>query len=635
MSGMAGLCFYDGRPVEQERLLRISQGLAEYGPDECNQWILGSVGMVYRPFFTTTESRQEKQPYTSRRGKLLMWDGRLDNREDLVRELGGHLPCEQADVAIVACAYESWGPETFVRLIGDWALSIWDPAENTVVLARDYAAVRRLYYHATRQSVVWCTHLAPLVIASDGKLEVNEEYVAGYLVRHADASLTPYKNVQAVPPGSWVKFDNGKIIMHAYWSLQPKSLRYRSDAEYEEHFRHLFRQAVRRRLRSDSPILAELSGGLDSSSIVCMADDILSHEGVQSPRLDTLSFYDSKEPEGDDHLYFTKVEEKRGRHGVHADLAAEEANLNFAFTEFIASPGAQDRPDTHRAERKILQENGYRVVLSGLGGDEFCGEAWDPKVYMGDLLARFRWRELATQLKLWSLASRRPWIHLFLQACAQFLPLSVRGRLSKELRIEPAVNPAFARRCHLFQILLDGTRRRRPWLPGHADALATLTELANQMGDRPFWAEEVRYPFLDRDLVEFLVAIPPDQLKRPGESRFLMRRALAHLLPPEVLRRRTKGGAGRCYIVMVQRQWNELEAIFRAPLSASLGFLDATRFLESLRELKNGILTHSTFQLLNGIKLELWLRDVARRGIIHVAAQKFSKERLSFSQSKA
>src|SRR6267378_8142565 len=364
MSGMAGLCFYDGRPVEQERLLRISQGLAEYGPDECNQWILGSVGMVYRPFFTTTESRQEKQPYTSRRGKLLMWDGRLDNREDLVRELGGHLLCEQADVAIVACAYESWGPETFVRLIGDWALSIWDPAENTVVLARDYAAVRRLYYHATRQSVVWCTHLAPLVIASDGKLEVNEEYVAGYLVRHADASLTPYKNVQAVPPGSWVKFDNGKIITHAYWSLQPKSLRYRSDAEYEEHFRHLFRQAVRRRLRSDSPILAELSGGLDSSSIVCMADDILAKGGAEAPGLDTTSRYDSEEPSCDERPYFSKVEEKRGRAGFHVSVTNYLKSFPLRFHEFVAVPGSfgNTPPNQDDDDAVVLQQLEYRVL---------------------------------------------------------------------------------------------------------------------------------------------------------------------------------------------------------------------------------------------------------------------------------
>jgi len=182
----------------------------------------------------------------------------------------------------------------------------------------------------------------------------------------------------------------------------------------------------------------------------------------------------------------------------------------------------------------------------------------------------------------------------------------------KELRIEPAVNPAFARRytCSRFYwtepgaaALAAGPRRR----------LATLTELANQMGDRPFWPRKCA-TVPRSDLVEFLVAIPPDQLKRARESRFLMRRALAHLLPPEVLRRRTKGGAGRCYIVMVQRQWNELEAIFRRRSPRPSDFSMQRVFWNPCANWKNGILTHSTFQLLNGIKLELWLRDVARRG---------------------
>src|SRR5256885_4258588 len=84
-------------------------------------------------------------------------------------------------------------------------------------------------------------------------------------------------------------------------------------------FRNLFRQSVRRRLRSDSPVLAELSGGLDSSSIVCMADDILATGGAETPRLDTLSIYDKTEPNGDDWIYFRKIEEKRGRPGVHID----------------------------------------------------------------------------------------------------------------------------------------------------------------------------------------------------------------------------------------------------------------------------------------------------------------------------
>src|SRR6202035_132686 len=97
-------------------------------------------------------------------------------------------------------------------------------------------------------------------------------------------------------------------------------IHYRSDAEYEEHFRFCFTESVKRRLRSDSPVLAELSGGMDSSSIVCMADQILARGKGETPRLDTLSYYDDSEPNWNERPYFTKVEEKRGRAGCHIDV---------------------------------------------------------------------------------------------------------------------------------------------------------------------------------------------------------------------------------------------------------------------------------------------------------------------------
>ena len=100
--------------------------------------------------------------------------------------------------------------------------------------------------------------------------------------------------------------------MEAFWRFSPNSrIRYKSDAEYEQHFREVFRQAVKRRLRSDSPVLAELSGGLDSSSIVCMADEVLAEDKGIAPHLDTLSYYDKTEPNGDDWGLFKGREEER------------------------------------------------------------------------------------------------------------------------------------------------------------------------------------------------------------------------------------------------------------------------------------------------------------------------------------
>src|SRR6202044_2689500 len=98
-----------------------------------------------------------------------------------------------------------------------------------------------------------------------------------------------------------------------YWDFDPaKKIRYRTDVEYEEHFRALFTESVRRRLRSDAPVLAELSGGMDSSSFECVADTIIAAGAADTPRIDTLSYYNDSEPHWDERSYFTKVEEKRG-----------------------------------------------------------------------------------------------------------------------------------------------------------------------------------------------------------------------------------------------------------------------------------------------------------------------------------
>src|SRR5207253_1227956 len=105
-----------------------------------------------------------------------------------------------------------------------------------------------------------------------------------------------------------------------YWDFDPgKRIRYRTDAEYEEHFRAVFGKAVQRRLRSDGPILAELSGGMDSSSIVCMADSIIARGDVESPRLDTISWFDNSQPATDELPYIAIVEQRRGRTGFHID----------------------------------------------------------------------------------------------------------------------------------------------------------------------------------------------------------------------------------------------------------------------------------------------------------------------------
>ena len=202
MSVQAGLWFFDGKPVDQALLLRVADAVAPYGPDGCHPLFHDSVGMIYRPFYTTKQSRLESQPHTFNAGKVMMWDGRLDNRDELVAALGSSGASPATDVEIAAAAYDRWRTDCFGRFVGDWALTIWDPLEKALILARDYMAVRHLYYYTTQEKIFWCSHLAPLVLLSGRQFVLNDEYFAGYITLHPDARLTPYQEIKAVPPAS-------------------------------------------------------------------------------------------------------------------------------------------------------------------------------------------------------------------------------------------------------------------------------------------------------------------------------------------------------------------------------------------------------------------------------------------------
>lgn len=264
MSVQAGIWNFDGRPVDPELLESLSESLRQQGPDGESCYVGGSVALLYRPFHTTAESRREKQPYTSRRGFILTWDGRLDNREVLIADLRSDLDASPTDLTIFAAAFDRWDTDCFRRIVGDWAVSIWKPQQRELLFAADYMAIRHIFYCLKNDRIWWSTDLSPLVLLSGDKFHIDDDYIAGYLALEPDAPLTPYREIREVPPGQFVRIRNGRASVERHWCFSPKShISYKTDAEYEEHFRYVFRQSVRRRLRSDSPVLAELSGGLD------------------------------------------------------------------------------------------------------------------------------------------------------------------------------------------------------------------------------------------------------------------------------------------------------------------------------------------------------------------------------------
>ncbi|MGA7792421.1 MAG: asparagine synthase-related protein [Candidatus Acidiferrales bacterium] len=621
MSVQAGIWNFDGRPVDHDVLADFSESLKRQGPDGESCYVDGSVALLYRPFHTTVESRREKQPYFSHRGFILTWDGRLDNQHALIADLQSDLEANPTDVAIIAAAFDRWETDCFRRIVGDWAVSIWKPDRHELLFAADYMAIRHIFYYLRKGRMWWSTDLSSLVLRSNDKFHIDDNYVAGYFAHAPDAHLTPYLEIRQVPPGQFVRVRNGRALVERFWHFSPNSrIRYKIDTEYEEHFRHVFRQSVRRRLRSDSPILAELSGGLDSSSIVCMADDILAKEGAETPRLDTLSYYDKTEPNGDDCIHFPKIEQKRGRVGIHIDgskLGSSPASLEC--TDFCSLPGALgfgQKLDSERAD--AVRGGGYRAILSGLGGDEFMGGVPDPRAQLADLIVQFKFVRLTKQLMAWSLVKRRPWIQLLWQSAIEVLPSSLGQYFAKEAKIEPWIRKDFAKRTRLAIRQSDVDEHFGLWLPTRRSYIAGVLIMANNLAKltAPVQAfEEIRYPYLDQTLIEFLLSIPADQLLRPGERRSLMRRSLADIVPQEILSRRTKQVGERTPMLILDQYRDELQSIYQTSLSSRLGYIHEAQLMKTICDARDGK-SVSLVRVLWTISLEYWLRGLAARGLL-------------------
>jgi asparagine synthase (glutamine-hydrolysing) len=625
MSAQVGIWNFDGQPVDQSFLEKFTAAIEQHGPDGGNAYIDGSIAMVYRAFHTTPESHLERQPYVTPCGTVITWDGRLDNREEFMPQLREELAADQTDVAIVAAAFERWGTDCFRRIVGDWAVSIWRPLERELLLACDYMAVRHIFYYPKKDRIWWSTDLAPLVLLSGDKFHVDDNYIAGYFANDPDSDLTPYRELRQVPAGQFVYARNGNVSVQRYWRFSPKSrIRYKTDAEYEEHFRHVFRQSVRRRLRSDSAVLAELSGGLDSSSIVCMADDILAKEGAQAPYLDTVSYYDKTEPNGDDWIYFPKIEERRGRGGAHIDASKlGRSPTSLDYPEFSVLPGYLGTGRKLEAERAaVLRDGKYRAVLSGIGGDEFLGGIPDPREQLADLIMQFRLVALARQLIAWSLIKKKPWIQLLVQALVVLLPPSLAQNFSNRAKVESWVEGEFARRTKLAIRLLGPNESFGLWLPTRRSCIGGVLLMANKLAKlkSPMLAlEEGRYPYLDQSLIEFILSIPATQLLRPGQRRSLMRRSLVGIVPQEILSRRTKQLGARTRVVALEQTFDQLRSAFHLPLSSHFGYVNHIHFLERLQAARNGKEIHIS-RMTRTISLEFWLRDLAARGLLRSGA---------------
>lgn len=589
MSAIVGIHYLNGRPVDRRDLERMTTTLSHRGPDEAGVWYEGTIGLGHRMLWTTPESLEEKLPFVCRSADLVVTaDARLDNRSELIAALGlvARVPGGIADSELILAAYEKWGERCPERLLGDFAFVLWDRRQHKLFCARDHLGVKPLYYYYHPDRLFACaSEIKALLCLPEIPRRLNEIRVADYLADvFEDKTNTFYQDILRLPPAHSVTVSAQGIRLHCYWSLAPSSeIRLGADEDYAAAFRDIFTEAVRCRLRSAFPPGSHLSGGLDSSSVTCVARKLL--EETPTHQLHTFSNIFDDVSQCDERPFINAILAQGGYlpHYVHADRSSPLIDLERVFWH-------QDEPSigpNHflpwELNRAALQA-GARVVLDGFDGDTtvshgavrftelaYAGE-WETfsqeanavsqyfKVsplgllqtygltYLEELARRQRWIAFASsinQINKYFQVSRREllWQH----GLKPLIPSGpLRGKKSSRPDIDSLLNPDFARQVGLQERVraLNG-ERARPSRTVREDQWRTLTSglfpRVLELSDRcaAAFSIEVRHPFMDKRLIEFCLALPSEQKLNQGWSRIVMRRAMTGILPEEI---RWRGG---------------------------------------------------------------------------------------------
>lgn len=625
MSAIGGIYRLDDRRVNPEWLASLGAGLDSRGPDGGREVVCGPVGMIYRAYHTNRDSRHESQPLVSRDRHILVCDLRVDNRTKLITQLRNELMSDRfliTDAAIIMAAYRKWGISFLPMIIGEFALSLYDPHSRTLVLARDHIGARTLYFHANKDRVIWSSEIGLLIDTSEIELEVEDEFVAGHLTLGPELGITPYKNVHAVKPAHFaIVSADGRVVEKRFWGLDPtRKIYYKHDNEYEEHCKYLLWEAVSGPLkRADGPIFAELSGGVDSSSIVCVADTLLHNGEAGGSKLQTLSYVYDESPTSDERKFIGYVEAHRGRKGLHLRevdyrflLPFEDESRITVLHPIIFST------EFYRGLSEVMKVNGARVILSGHGGDEImCSDATRAPE-LSDLLVTGKLWQLHNRTKIWGAEFRKPYLQLLWEQA--FLPASprwmqVRFKREPSLIIPPWFNSSFAKRMNLRErmtVRKDAFGFSMPSNRHQATCYQQIVKNISAGFRREISHIEVSYPYLHRPLVEFMQAIPFEQRVRPSETRSLLRRTLKNVLPPEIVKRMDKGSTAEIVSRALVREMPRLRRMLEDAYVYDRGYVRRDELLTALSRARHGC-EKRTAPLLLTISLEFWLRAFEQR----------------------
>ncbi|MFB9979074.1 lasso peptide isopeptide bond-forming cyclase [Mesorhizobium kowhaii] len=566
MSGVAGILLRQGHAsavrgnapaVAAADIQQMLARMRHRGPDGNAWWLDTSIALGHAWLNTTDEAGPG--PLTMADGKLAITaDCRLDNRDELLARLGIR-DRSVADATLMMRAYLRWGEACPMHLQGDFAFAIWDAERQLLFCARDHFGVKPFYYHAADRRFAFASEIGPILGVDGVGRRVCEHQISGFLAGLPDdPQATPYSDIFSLPARHSLTVTGQQVVLRRYWQIEPSARPMRSDAP--EEFAHLFSQSVRNRMRGTSAVGAMLSGGLDSSSIACVAG--LQNAAERKPRLPTFSLIFEKGSSMDERPFIDAVLDQQKVDGTlipvgnYAPFAEFERVLEEQEGTFLA-PGLT----LTRGIYRTAGAKGIKVLLDGHGGDEVVSQGHG---HLHELANAGRWMDLWREIRSASDTYGDSTLGLYFQFLTLYGPAwriaklrHMANRVLNRIR-KPAqaprgrswrdlINPDLARRTEL----VDRFHRAGYMPPGvqASDALSHRWILSNGYVPHAFevldkaaanFGVEPRYPFWDKPLVEFCLGLPGEEKLSHGFGRYVLRRAMEGVLPAAVQWRRDK-----------------------------------------------------------------------------------------------
>lgn len=559
MCGICGELNLDSSPVACESIARMVSAIQHRGPDDHGIFTRDNVGLGHARL-SIIDLAGGHQPMQSYDGNLtITFNGEIFNYLELREELEqlGHRFATNSDTEVILHLYEEDGEKCVHRFNGQWAFAIWDQKQKKLFLSRDRLGVRPLFYTQKSGQFLFASEIKALFAHPSISAEIDLRALDQiFTFWNTIPPRTIFKNISQLPPGCSLIVENGDLRIDRYWSLSfpgPGELLLEDEEEGTAQLLEILRQATRIRLRSDVPVGAYLSGGLDSTVITALVGTLAGDR----LRSFSIAFDDDEFDESAFQLEassFLKTD--------HSTFSCSTSDIAEVFPDVIwhcEQPILRTAPAPMFLLSKFARESGFKVVLTGEGSDEIMG-GYD--IFKEAKIRRFWARNLDSRLRPLLLKRLYPYMdgirrqsNAYLQ---HFFRVSERDlaspffshlpRWELTVRLKLLFSPESCDQLRDYDSLDDLAQTLPPtfssWHPFNQAEYLEATGLLpgyilSSQGDRMAMAHAVegRFPFLDHNLVEFAAKLSPNLKMKGLTEKYLLKRACRQVVPASILRR--------------------------------------------------------------------------------------------------